>query len=80
MNLDFLGTSGLAAVVGLMIFAAAGIFAYIVFRILRKSIKIAFRLALAAAILAIAVIGGISLWWLNAGDVPAERPRPFRRR
>lgn len=80
MNFEFPGIEGLSAAVGIMIFAAAGIFAYVLFRILRKSIRMAFRLALLAVILAIGVIGGISFWWFNSGDSPAERPRPARKR
>lgn len=80
MNIDLLSGGGMIAIIGALVFIAAGIFAYILFRILRKSIRIAFRLALVAAIMVIALVGGLSLWWFNSGDAPAERPRPTRRR
>lgn len=80
MSFNFAGIEALAAAVGIMIFAATGVFAYVLFRILRRSIRIAFRLALLAAILAVGAIGGVSFWWFNSGDAPAERPRPTRKR
>jgi uncharacterized membrane protein len=64
--------------------AAAGLFfavfaavAYVVFRLLKKSVKMAFRLAIVAVILVIAIAGSISFWWLGSSK-PAhtEKPRP----
>ena len=64
--------------------AAAGLFfavfaavAYVVFRLLKKSVKMAFRLAIVAVILVIAIAGSVSFWWLGSSK-PArpEKPRP----
>ena len=64
--------------------ASAGLFfvvfvavAYVVFRLLKKSVKMAFRLAIVAVILVIAIAGSVSFWWLGTSK-PArpERPRP----
>ena len=48
--------------------------AYIVFRMLKKSVKMAFRLAIVAVILLVAVAGSIALWALGSGS--SETPRP----
>jgi flagellar basal body-associated protein FliL len=69
------GAVGIVAAVSfLLIFLAA---AFIAFRVLRKSVKMAFRLAIVAVILMIAVAGSVSFWWLGSSK-PArtERPRP----
>ncbi|HLA95568.1 MAG TPA: hypothetical protein VK612_07595 [Pyrinomonadaceae bacterium] len=69
------GTVGVAAVfVGFFLVALA--VAYIVFRLLRKTVKMAFRLAIVAVILAVAVVGIASLFYIGIGT--AEKPRPTR--
>ena len=64
--------------------AAAGLFfvvfaavVYVVFRLLKKSVKMAFRLTVVAVIQLIAVAGSVSFRWLGSSK-PArpERPRP----
>lgn len=67
---------------GIGIFAAVAFFfvfaalAFIAFKMLRRSVKMAFRMAIVAVILTIAVAGSIALWAFNSR--PAERPRPTR--
>jgi uncharacterized membrane protein len=63
-------------------FAAAGLFlavfvgvAYVVFRLLKKSVKMAFRLAIVAVILVIAIAGSVSFWWLGSSK-PARTEKP----
>ena len=56
------------------------VFAYIVFRLLKKSVKMAFRLAIVAVILGVAAAGSIALWALGTGSSEAPRPRPTRSR
>jgi len=60
-----------AAAVFFLVFA---IMAYVVFRLLRKTVKMAFRMAIVAAILAIAIAGSISFWWLGHSK-PAPRSK-----
>ncbi len=53
---------------------------YFVFRVLKRSVKMAFRLALVAAIAAIMLAGAVSLWWFGSGTVekPKAKPTPTR--
>ncbi|MBK8465295.1 MAG: hypothetical protein IPL32_05640 [Chloracidobacterium sp.] len=62
----------IAAVVFFLVFAGV---AYIVFRLLRKTVKMAFRMVIVAVILLIAVAGSISFWWLGSSSKPAPRSR-----
>jgi hypothetical protein len=73
-----IGTAG--AIGGLLIFVVAAAIAFVVFRILRKSLRIAFRLALVVAILVIAAVGAGSLWWFGTDDGPNKKPASERRR
>lgn len=66
------GVGIVAAVAFFLIFAAV---AYIVFRLLRKTVKMAFRMAIVAVILLIAVAGSVSFWWLGGGKA-ARQDRP----
>ncbi|MEO6656628.1 MAG: hypothetical protein ABIO36_11150 [Pyrinomonadaceae bacterium] len=62
-----------AAVVFFLVFAAV---AFIAFKLLRKTVKMAFRMAIVAIILVIAVAGSISFWWLSGSKTGRpERPR-----
>ena len=69
-----IGTAGIiTSVAFFLLFAAV---AYIAFRLLRKTVKMAFRLTIVAVILLIAVVGSVSFWWLGGGKLTgAERPR-----
>ena len=62
-----------AAVAFFLVFAAV---AFITFKLLRKTVKMAFRMAIVAIILVIAVAGSISFWWLSGTKTSRpERPR-----
>ncbi len=69
---------------GLPIVLAAAFFllflgiAYIVFRLLRRTVKMVFRIAVVAIILAVAVAGCVSLWALGKGS--PKPPRQSRTR
>ena len=70
------GGIGAVAVVGfLLVFVAV---AYVVFRLLRRSVKMALRLAIVAVILAVAVAGSVALWAVSTGK--PEKARPTRSR
>lgn len=62
----------IAAVVFFLVFAGV---AYIIFRLLKKTVKMAFRMAIVAVILAIAVAGSVSFWWLGHSK-PTTKSRP----
>ena len=74
-----LGTVGIAAIIGFfLIFAAV---AYVAFRLMRKTVKMAFRLAIVAGILLIALIGSILIYWNGTKYTPRPpRPQPTRSR
>ncbi|MGI8787253.1 MAG: hypothetical protein ACR2HG_05770 [Pyrinomonadaceae bacterium] len=58
-----------AAIVFVIFLAAT---AAITFFVLRRAVKLAIRAAIVAMILAIAVVGGASLWWF--GSTSAKQP------
>jgi phosphoglycerol transferase MdoB-like AlkP superfamily enzyme len=67
-----LGASGIVAgVVFFLIFAAV---AYIAFRLLKKTVKMAFRMAIVAFIVLIALVGGIFFYW-KGPSTSSSRPR-----
>jgi len=69
---------GFAAVVGcFLIFAAV---AYVAFRLLRKTVRMAFRLAIVAAILLVALAGSILIYMNGTRTSPRPRPQPTRSR
>lgn len=78
IDLPVSGVAALAA--GLVVFAVVTASMYVIFRMLKKSIKMAFRLAVVMAVLVIAAVGGLSLWWFSSGDSGPERPSPSRKK
>ena len=67
------GIGVFAAVAFFLIFAAI---AFIAYKVLRKTVKMAFRMAIVAIILVIAVAGSVSFWWLGGGKPTRPEPRP----
>ena len=73
-----IGSIGLAAIIGcFLIFAAV---AYVAFRLLRKTVRMAFRLAIVAAILLAALVGGILIYMNGTKPSPGPHPQPVRSR
>ena len=78
----FLDVSPVAGGIG--IFAAVAFFlvflavAFIAFKMLKKTVKMAFRIVIVAVILAVAVAGSVALWGLSGGS--SQKPRPTRTR
>lgn len=76
----FLDVSPLGGGIG--IFAAAAFFlvflaaAFIAFKLLKRTVKMAFRLVIVAVILAVAVAGSVALWAFGT----AKSPRPTANR
>lgn len=77
ISLD-VGAIGLTA--GVVFFFILAAVAYVAFRLLKKSVRMAFRMAIVAAILIIALVGAISFYWFGAGSSPRPRPTPTRSR
>ena len=72
------GTFGLiAGFVFFLIFAAV---AYVAFRILKKTAKMAVRMLVVALILLIAIAGSVSLWYFSGSGTPKLKPPANRKR
>lgn len=67
------GGVGLLAI-GAFLLVGAGI-AFAVFKMLKRTVKMAFRMAIVGVILLIAIAGSIALWAFSSG-IFTERPRP----
>jgi hypothetical protein len=67
------GLETYGAVGFLVIFAAV---AFIAFKLLKRTVKMAFRLAIVGIILVVAIAGSIALWAFGTGssERPATRP------
>ncbi len=66
---------GGALIAGTVFFFGFALIAWIVFRMLRKTVKMAVRMMVVAVIMAVAVIGGISLYWFGTGTT-ATKSKP----
>ncbi|MEO7540192.1 MAG: hypothetical protein ABIV21_09195 [Pyrinomonadaceae bacterium] len=73
-----IGGSGVGLAAGGVFFVVFLVVAYIAFRLLKKTVKMAFRVAIVGLILAIAVAGSIALWAVGTGG--SEPARPTRSR
>ena len=69
------GIGILAAVAFFLIFLAV---AFIAFKMLKRTVKMAFRVAIVVVILAVAVAGSVALWAFGTSKSP--RPTPTRAR
>ena len=67
------GTTALIAGVGLFLILVAA--AYVMFRILRKTVKMAFRMAMVVTVLFTFLVGGIALYWFGTGTA-SKSTRP----
>lgn len=69
------GTTTIVAGIGLFFILAAA--AYVMFRIMRKTVKMAFRMAMVVTVLFTFVVGGVALYWFGTGT--ASKPtRPTK--
>jgi hypothetical protein len=72
------GTIGaVVAAVFLLVFLGV---AFIAFKALKRTVKMAFRMAIVGVILLIAVVGSVTLWYFSAGGSPKLKPPAERRR
>lgn len=72
--------SGGLMAAGLVIFAVLAGVLYFIFRLLKNSVKIAFRLAVVGSVMLILTVGGLSLWWFGSGFLEAPKSKPPAKR
>ena len=79
--LDIAPSGGMigAIVAGAFFLVLAGT-AYIAFKALKKTAKMAIRLLVVVMILVIAVAGSMSLWWFSSDAKPKLKPPVERKR
>jgi tetrahydromethanopterin S-methyltransferase subunit D len=70
------GTTTLIAGVGLFFILVAA--AYVMFRLLRKTVKMAFRMAMVVTVLFTFIVGGVALYWFGIGNAKPARPERSR--
>ena len=68
---------GIVAVAFFLVLAGA---AYVAFKALAKTVKMALRMLIVAIILVIAVVGSISLWYFSSDATPKLKPPVNRKR
>ena len=69
--------AGAGLFAGVVLFFVLAAAAFVAFKMLKRSVKMAFRLVILGLILVIAIAGGISIWWLigDSPKPPTTRPR-----
>lgn len=72
------GAIGLVAGVGILFIAFA--LAFVAFRMLRKTVKMAFRMAIVAMILVIGLVGTLAFFYVGSGSGKPVRPAANRQR
>ena len=79
--LDMAPSGGMiGAVVAVSFFLILAGAAYIAFKALKKTAKMAIRMVVVVMILVIAVVGSISLWYFSSDATPKLKPPANRRR
>lgn len=68
------GTGAIGAVLGLVFFFILAAVAFIAYKMLRKTMKMAMRMTIVVAILVIALVGSFALFFLGSGSKPSKRP------
>ncbi len=72
---------GIAIFAGVAFFLVLAAVAFVAFLLLRKTLKMAFRLLIVAVIMVVAIAGSIALFMFGGGSsrpVRPDRPRPTR--
>ncbi len=81
MMLDIAPSGGvIGAVVAVSFFLVLAGAAYIAFKALKKTAKMAIRMLIVSIILVIAVVGSISLWYFSSDATPRLKPPVNRKR
>ena len=81
MMLDIAPSGGVVgAVVAVSFFLVLAGAAYIAFKALKKTAKMAIRMVIVTVILVIAVVGSVSLWYFSSDATPRLKPPVNRKR
>jgi hypothetical protein len=69
---------GIAIFGGVAFFLVLAVVAFIAFKLLRRTVKMAFRMLIVAVILVVAIAGSIAFFMFGSGKSPVrpDRPRP----
>lgn len=67
---------GLGVMLGLVFFFIFAAVAFIAFKMLKRTVKMAVRMTIVAAILLVALIGGVAFLVFGTGSKPAPRSTP----
>jgi thiol:disulfide interchange protein len=79
--LDLAPSGGMiGAVVAVSFFLVLAGAAWIAFKALKKTAKMAIRMVIVVVILAVAVVGSLSLWYFSSDATPKLKPPAERRR
>lgn len=72
------GSIGAGVAIGFLFLSGA--VAYVAYRLLRKTVKLALRLAIVAVILTIGFVGTMAFFYMGSGSAGRSVPAPSRRR
>ena len=67
---------GLGAVLGIGFFFVFALIAFVAYKMLKRTVKMAVRMAVVIAILAVAFIGSIAFLWFGSSGGGPRPPRP----
>lgn len=66
-------------IIAFIILIVCAVTAFIVFTMMKRTLKMAFRLAIVGALLLIAVVGSVSIYWFMQGNsATSKRPAQTR--
>ncbi len=82
MILSYLAPSGevVGGIVAVTFFLVLAGAAYVAFKALKKTVKMAIRMLIVGVILVVAVVGSTSLWYFSSDATPKLKPPASRRR
>jgi EamA domain-containing membrane protein RarD len=67
---------GIGVIVGIAFFLIFAAIAFVAYKMLRRTVKMAVRMTIVVAILLIALVGSIALLFLGSGGSHPTRPTP----
>jgi len=68
-------SAGIGLFAGVVFFFVFLAVAFIAFKLLKRTVKMAFRMAIVGIIVAIAIAGSIAFFWLGGSKPPRPQPR-----
>ncbi len=73
---DVAPIGGIGAFLGIAFFFIFVVIAFVAYKLLKRTVKMAVRMAVVIVILAIALIGSIAFLWFGSGGGTSPTPRP----